>query len=64
MKGIKIVFTTEEFAAKGFDGEIAKYMREHTNTAIVGSKLGETRHVVRYSTLTALRAYESMIEKQ
>ena len=35
---------------KGFDGEIAKYMREHTNTAIVGDVPGVDRHVIRYRT--------------
>lgn len=35
-KPVTVVYTPAEFKEKGFDGEIAKYMREHTNTAIVG----------------------------
>lgn len=48
MKGIKVIYTPEEFKAKGFDGEIAQYMREHENTAIVGNVPGENRHVVSF----------------
>ena len=40
MKGIKVIYTPIQFKEKGFDGEIAKYMRENKNTAIVGNDLG------------------------
>lgn len=49
-KPVTVVFTPAEFKEKGFDGEIAKYMREHTNTAIVGDVPGIDRHVIRYRT--------------
>lgn len=49
-KPVTVVFTPAEFKEKGFDGEIAKYMREHTNTAIVGDIPGVDRHVIRYRT--------------
>ena len=49
-KPITVVYTPAEFKEKGFDGEIAKYMREHTNTAIVGDVPGVDRHVIRYRT--------------
>lgn len=49
-KPVVVVYTPEEFQTKGFDGEIAKYMREHTNTAIVGDVPGVDRHVIRYRT--------------
>lgn len=48
MKGIKIIFTAKELAEKGFDDEIARYMREHKNCAIVGHKPGVNRHVIQY----------------
>lgn len=41
-KPVTVVYTPAEFKEKGFDGEIAKYMREHTNTAIVGDVPGLT----------------------
>lgn len=49
-KPVTVVYTPAEFKEKGFDGEIAKYMREHTNTAIVGGVPGVDRHVIRYRT--------------
>lgn len=49
-KPVTVVYTPAEFKEKGFDGEIAKYMREHTNTAIVGDIPGVDRHVIRYRT--------------
>lgn len=49
-KPVVVVYTPEQFKDKGFDGEIAKYMREHTNTAIVGDTLGIDRHVIRFRT--------------
>lgn len=49
-KPVTVVYTPEQFKELGFDGEIAKYMREHTNTAIVGDTLGIDRHVIRYRT--------------
>ncbi len=49
-KPVTVVYTPAEFKEKGFDGEIAKYMREHTNTAIVGDVPGVDRHVIRYRT--------------
>ena len=45
-----VVYTPEQFKELGFDGEIAMYMREHTNTAIVGDVPGVDRHVIRYRT--------------
>ena len=41
-KPVVFVYTPEQFKELGFDGEIAKYMREHTNTAIVGDVPGLT----------------------
>lgn len=41
-KPVVVVYTPEQFKELGFDGEIAKYMREHTNTAIVGDVPGLT----------------------
>lgn len=49
-KPVVVVYTPEQFKNKRFDGEIAKYMREHTNTAIVGDTLGIDRHVIRFRT--------------
>lgn len=49
-KPVVVVYTPEEFKTKGFDGEIAKYMREHNNTAIVGDIPGVDRHVIRFRT--------------
>lgn len=49
-KPVIVVYTPEQFKDKGFDGEIAKYMREHINTAIVGDTLGIDRHVIRFRT--------------
>lgn len=49
-KPVVVVYTPEQFKELGFDGEIAKYMREHTNTAIVGDVPGVDRHVIRYRT--------------
>lgn len=49
-KPVTVVYTPAEFKEKGFDGEIAKYMRENTNTAIVGDIFGVDRHVIRYRT--------------
>jgi hypothetical protein len=49
MKGIKVIYTPEQFKEKGFDGEIAKYMRENKNTAIVGNYSGIDRHVISFS---------------
>jgi hypothetical protein len=36
---VEIIYTPEQFKEKGFDGEIAQYMRENRNTAIVGEVL-------------------------
>lgn len=44
----RVVYTPEQLKAMGFDGEIAKYMREHKNTAIVGDIPGVDRCVVEY----------------
>jgi hypothetical protein len=48
MKEIKVIYTPEQFKEKGFDGEIAKYMRENRNSAIVGDNLGIDRHVISF----------------
>jgi hypothetical protein len=45
---VRVVYTPVEFHEKGFDGEIAQYMREHSNTAIVGETSGVDRHVVEF----------------
>lgn len=45
----KIIYTPEEFKELGFDGEVAKFMREHKNTAIVGHKFGEDRHIIQWT---------------
>ena len=57
MKGIKVIYTPEQFKEKGFDGEVAKYMRENKNTAIVGHQLGVDSHVISYSNIEALAKY-------
>jgi len=44
----RVVYTPEQLKTMGFDGEIAKYMREHKNTAIVGDIPGVDRCVVEY----------------
>ena len=61
MKGIKVIYTPKDFAAKGFDGEIAKYMRENRKTAIVGNEVGIDRHVVSFSDYRTLRVYKSKL---
>ena len=47
-KPVAVIYTPEQFKEKGFDGEVAQFMREHKNTAIVGDKLGVDRHVIMY----------------
>lgn len=49
-KPVTVVYTPAEFEEKGFDGEIAQYMRENKNTAIVGDVPGIDRHVIRFRT--------------
>ena len=56
MKGIKVIYTPEQFKEKGFDGEIAKYMRENKNTAIVGDA-GVDRHVISFTDSKAWMQY-------
>lgn len=48
--GIKVLYNPDEFKNKGFDGEIAKVMRENKQTAIVGGELGIDRHVIQFYT--------------
>lgn len=55
----KILYTPEEFKEKGFDGEIAKVMRENKNTAIVGDKLGVDRDVIEFSHIKELFHYKN-----
>ena len=40
---VRVVFSSERFAELGFDGEIGKFMRQNTNTAIVGDRSEERR---------------------
>lgn len=47
-QSIKVIYTPEQFKEMGFDGEIAKFMRENSNTAIVGDIPGIDRHVIQY----------------
>ncbi len=47
--GVVVIFDPIAFQEKGFDGEIATYMREHKNTAIVGEVLGVDRHVIQFT---------------
>lgn len=47
-KNIKVVYTPEQFKELGFDGEIAQFMRDNPNTAIVGYVLGVDRHVIQF----------------
>lgn len=42
----KVVYTVEQFASMGFEGEIAKFMREHPNASIIGETIGVDRCVV------------------
>lgn len=44
---VTVVFTPEEFAQRGADAN-ARYIRMTENTAIVGSKLGIDRHIIKY----------------
>ena len=46
-KKIEIIYTPEQFQEKGFDGEIAKFMRDNRDTAIIGDVVGVDRRVVR-----------------
>jgi hypothetical protein len=55
----KILYTPEEFKERGFDGEIAKVMRENKNTAIVGNKLNVDRHVIEFESWADLRNYKN-----
>lgn len=64
MKGIKIIFSVEEFAKKGFNAEIARYMQEHKNCAIVGSKMGINRHVIQYNTRENYNKYCDILQEQ
>jgi hypothetical protein len=57
MKGIKVIYTPTQFKEKGFDGEIAKYMRENKNTAIVGDNFGIDRHVISFADNKAWKKY-------
>ena len=57
MKGINVIYTPEQFKAKGFDGEVAKYMKENKNTAIVGHQSGVDRHIISYSNIETLTKY-------
>ena len=57
MKGIKVIYTPKQFKEKGFDGEIAKYMRENKNTAIVGGNCGIDRHVISFTDNEAWKKY-------
>jgi len=57
MQGIKVIYTPEQFKKKGFDGEIAKYMRKNKNTAIIGNNLGIDRHVISFSNNEAWTKY-------
>jgi hypothetical protein len=45
---VQVIYTPEQFKEMGFDGEIAKFMRENKQTAIVGDVLGVDRHVIQY----------------
>lgn len=42
-QAIKVIYNPEQFKKLGFEGEIAKFMRENKNVAIVGDKLGVDR---------------------
>jgi len=57
MKGIKVIYTPKQFKKKGFDGEIAKYMRENRNSAIVGDNFGIDRHVISFTDNKAWKKY-------
>ena len=57
MKGIKVIYTPEEFASKGFDGEIAKRMMENRNTAIIGDVFGKDRHVIQFDDFETYMKY-------
>ena len=57
--GIKVVFTPEEFKEKGFDGEVAKYMRENKNTAIVGDTFGVDRHIIQFDSRESWNNYSN-----
>lgn len=64
MKRIKIIFTAKELAEKGFDGEIARYMRENKNCAIVGHEPGVNRHVIQYKTREDYNKYCKQFEQE
>lgn len=56
---VKVVYNPEQFKKMGFDGEIAKFMRENKNVAIVGDKLGVDRHVIQYRTVKDWMNYKN-----
>jgi hypothetical protein len=60
---VEIIYTPEQFKEKGFDGEIAKYMRENKNTAIVGDVPGVDRHVIKYEDHKDWFNYKNPYEK-
>lgn len=49
-ESVRVIYTPEQFKNLGFEGEIAKFMRENKNVAIVGDILGVDRHVIQYKT--------------
>ena len=57
MKGIKVIYSPKQFKEKGFNREIAKYMTENRNTAIVGDNFGIDRHVISFTDNKAWKKY-------
>lgn len=56
MKGIKCLYTPEEFKQKS-SSEIVKFIQKNNNTAIVGDNLGVDRHIVAYKDFHTLVEY-------
>lgn len=61
IKGVRVVFTPEEYKEKGFEGEIGQYMFHHKNTAIIGS--GDERHVIEFYDHESWFNYEKKFKK-
>lgn len=45
---VTVVFDPQEFAAMTAD-EIARYISDHRNTAIMGEQVGIDRHIIKYA---------------
>lgn len=58
-QAIKVIYNPEQFKKLGFEGEIAKFMRENKNVAIVGDKLGVDRHAIQYRTVKDWMNYKN-----